>query len=254
MMFFFFSTSTNALKRHNIRTRVTAKISLGFGDEGAPELSRYFAMPTARTSHAGRDKGAERAVLRSVNPYNGQTLHTVPEMTEEEIDSAISKACERFKTWRHVAFSLRATFLRRAAKLCRERGEELARLMSLEMGKRIAEGREEVELCAPIFEYYADRGEHLLAPEILLSPLGDGTLVKEPLGVLFGVEPWNYPCYQIVRFAVPQLMAGNVVLMKHSSSVQLCAEALDKIFRDAGFGFGSVHEPGDHRPHFGQRY
>jgi succinate-semialdehyde dehydrogenase/glutarate-semialdehyde dehydrogenase len=196
-------------------------------------------MATARTPQAGQDKGAERAVLRSVNPYNGQTLHTVPEMTEEEIDGAISKACERFKAWRHVAFSQRAASLRRAAVLSREHLEELARLMSLEMGKLITEGRKEVEICARIFDYYADRGEELLQPETLPSPLGESRLVKEPLGVLFGVEPWNYPCYQIVRFAAPQLMAGNVVLMKHSSSVQLCAEALDRLFRDAGFGFGA---------------
>jgi acyl-CoA reductase-like NAD-dependent aldehyde dehydrogenase len=100
-----------------------------------------------------------------VNPFNGQTLKTYPEMTAEEVDAAIATAHESFATWRRVPFSQRATVLRRAAGLCRDRIEELARFMTLEMGKRIAEGRKEVELCARIFEYYADRGEELLRPE-----------------------------------------------------------------------------------------
>jgi succinate-semialdehyde dehydrogenase/glutarate-semialdehyde dehydrogenase len=197
-----------------------------------PSLS---AGPGEATVESQPDKTETRAVLRSVNPFNGQTLKTYPEMTPEEVDDAIAKAHEHFATWRRVPFAERARLLRRAATLCRERVEDLARLMTLEMGKRIAEGREEVELCARIFEYYADRGEELLRPQTLPSPLGDGTLLNEPLGVLFGIEPWNYPCYQVVRVAAPNLMAGNVVLMKHASGVQQCAEALDQLIHDAGF-------------------
>src|ERR1700682_4145330 len=125
------------------------------------------------------------------------------------------------------------------AALCRERVEGLARVMTLEMGKRIAEGREEVKLCARIFEYYADCGEEFLRPQVIPSRQTDGTLVNEPLGVLFGIEPWNYPCYQVVRFAAPNLMAGNVVLLKHSTTVQQCAEAIDLLFRDANFPMGA---------------
>jgi succinate-semialdehyde dehydrogenase/glutarate-semialdehyde dehydrogenase len=175
------------------------------------------------------------ALLRSVNPFNGQTLKTYQEMTAGELDAAMATAHERFATWRRIPFSQRATSLRKAAVLCRERIEELSRFMTLEMGKRIAEGRKEVELCGRIFEYYADKGEALLRPEIIPSPLGAGTLVNEPLGVLFGIQPWNYPCYQVVRFAAPNLMAGNVVLLKHSTRVPQCAEALDKLFQDSGF-------------------
>jgi succinate-semialdehyde dehydrogenase / glutarate-semialdehyde dehydrogenase len=182
---------------------------------------------------------APRATLASVNPYNGQTMKTYLEMSAEDVDNAIAKAHERFPAWRRVPFSQRASLLHRAASLCRERAENLAKLMTLEMGKRIAEGRKEVELCARIFEYYARRGEEFLRPQTLPSPLGDGTLVNEPLGVLFGIQPWNYPCYQVVRFAAPNLMAGNVVLLKHSTSVQQCAEAIDLLFRDAGFPTGA---------------
>jgi succinate-semialdehyde dehydrogenase/glutarate-semialdehyde dehydrogenase len=205
-------------------------------------------MATSTTSQrdapakASRDQPratASRATLRSVNPYNGQTLKTYLEMSAEDVADAIAKAHERFPAWRRVPFVQRAGLLHRAAALCRERVDELARLMTLEMGKRIAEGREEVKLCARIFEYYARRGEEFLRPETLPSPLGDGTLLNEPLGVLFGIEPWNYPCYQVVRFAAPNLMAGNVVLLKHSTSVQQCAEAIDLLFRDAGFPPGA---------------
>ncbi|MCU1260670.1 MAG: succinate-semialdehyde dehydrogenase [Bryobacterales bacterium] len=185
------------------------------------------------------EKSAARDELRSINPYNGQTLKTCIEMSDEEVDDAIGKAGERFPAWQCVPFPERAPLLHRAAALCRERIESLARLMALEMGKRISEGREEVELCARIFGYYADRGEEFLRPQVIPSRQGDGTVINEPLGVLFGIEPWNYPCYQVVRFAAPNLMAGNVVLMKHSTSVPQCAEALDRLFHDAGFPPGA---------------
>ncbi|MDB5513888.1 MAG: Succinate-semialdehyde dehydrogenase / glutarate-semialdehyde dehydrogenase, partial [Tardiphaga sp.] len=93
--------------------------------------------------------------------------------------------------------------------------------------------------CARIFEYYAHRGEEFLRPQTLPSLLGDGTLLNEPLGILFGIQPWNYPCYQVVRFAAPNLMAGNVVLLKHSTRVQQCAEAIDLLFREASFPTGA---------------
>jgi succinate-semialdehyde dehydrogenase / glutarate-semialdehyde dehydrogenase len=203
------------------------------------KTSRYDAKGAPATNYDQSRPTAPRAVLPSVNPYNGQTLKSYHEMSAEDVDDAIARAHECVPSWRRVPFAERATLLRRAAALCRERVDELARLMTLEMGKRIAEGRKEVELCARIFEYYADRGEEFLRPQVLPSPLGDGTLFNEPLGVLFGIQPWNYPCYQVVRFAAPNLMAGNVILLKHSTSVQQCAEALDRLFRDANLPPGA---------------
>jgi succinate-semialdehyde dehydrogenase/glutarate-semialdehyde dehydrogenase len=117
--------------------------------------------------------------------------------------------------------------------------DDLARFMALEMGKRIVEGRKEVELCARIFDYYAEHGEHFLQPRTIRSPAGDATLLSQPLGVIFGIQPWNYPFYQVVRFAAPNLMAGNVVLLKHATSVQQCAGAAAALFRDAGFPAGA---------------
>lgn len=191
-------------------------------------------------THADRSEETEkRAVLRSVNPYNGQTLKTYDEMTPEEVDRAIGQAHQRFTTWRRTSIPERAALLLRAADLCLEREEELARLMTLEMGKRIAEACKEVKLCASIFEYYAIRAHEFLQPQWLPSALPDGTLLNEPLGVIFGIEPWNYPGYQVVRMAAPNLAAGNTVVMKHASNVPQCAEALDKIFHDAGFPPGA---------------
>jgi succinate-semialdehyde dehydrogenase/glutarate-semialdehyde dehydrogenase len=200
--------------------------------------SREQSAP-ANTNGDQRRPTAPRATLSSVNPYNGQLLKTYLEMSAADVDNAIAKAHDCFQAWRRVPFAQRASLLHRAAGLCRERVDELATLMTLEMGKRITEGRKEVELCARIFEYYANRGEEFLRPQTLPSPLGDGTLLNEPLGVLFGIEPWNYPCYQVVRFAAPNLMAGNVVLLKHSSSVQQCAEAIGLLFRSANFPAGA---------------
>lgn len=200
-------------------------------------LSERDTVSQARENQ--RSEATQRAVLRSVNPYNGETTKTYTEMTNDEVDDAIATAHDRFATWRRLPFAQRATLLHRAAKLCRERREDLARFMAIEMGKRIVEGRKEIELCARIFEYYADRGEQLLQPERLQSPAGDATLLSEPLGIVFGIQPWNYPFYQVIRFAAPNLMAGNVVLLKHASNVQQCAEAAEELFQDAGFPSGA---------------
>jgi succinate-semialdehyde dehydrogenase/glutarate-semialdehyde dehydrogenase len=193
----------------------------------------------AAATHTPTDTSSARAALRSVNPYTGEVMKTFPEMTPDEVANAIATAHDCYATWRRVSYAKRAPMLRAAAGLCRERKQELARYMTLEMGKRIVEGRKEIELCARIFDYYADNGEEFLKPEIIPSPLGDGTILNQPLGVILGIEPWNYPFYQVVRFAAPTLMAGNVVLLKHASSVQQCAQAAADLFRDAGFPTGA---------------
>jgi succinate-semialdehyde dehydrogenase/glutarate-semialdehyde dehydrogenase len=185
------------------------------------------------------ESSAQRGLLRSINPYNGQTLKTFTEMSVNELDSAIATAHERFPSWRRLPFGERGALLREASRLCRERREELARTMTQEMGKRIVESRKEVDLCARIFDYYVERGEEFLRAQTIPSPGGDATLLNQPLGVILGVEPWNYPFYQVIRFAAPTLMAGNVVLLKHASSVQQCAEAAAALFRDAGFPPGA---------------
>ena len=117
---------------------------------------------------------SERTTLRSVNPYDGRVLKTFTEMSSEEVSDAIAKAYDGFKSWRRVSFAERGAMLRRAAVLCRQRREDLARLMALEMGKRIIEGRAEVDLCARIYDYYAENGERFLKPQLIPSPRGTG--------------------------------------------------------------------------------
>lgn len=172
---------------------------------------------------------------QSINPFNGELLRTFDQLTDAQVESALAQADDAFRrTWSSAAFLDRARVVGRAASLMRERKENLARLAALEMGKRISEGRDEVELSAAILQYYADRAEALLAPQAIATPLGDAHLEFSPLGVLIGVQPWNFPYYQLARFAAPNLMAGNVLLVKHSSSVPQCALAFEQLFIDAG--------------------
>lgn len=178
--------------------------------------------------------------LTSVNPFNGETLKTYPEMTPAEVASAIETADAAFRVWRETSYEERGKVLRRVAELLRERREELARIMTLEMGKKIGDARPEIDLCATIFEYYADEGAALLAPKVYDTKEGRGTLVHQPTGIVYGIQPWNFPFYQPSRVAAPQLMAGNVVLTKHASNVPQCAEAFDRLLHDAGVPEG-VH-------------
>ncbi|WNZ54226.1 NAD-dependent succinate-semialdehyde dehydrogenase [Microbulbifer sp. MKSA007] len=172
--------------------------------------------------------------LISVNPLNGKTLKTYHEMSQEDLDKAIGRADKAFVSWRNRSFSDRAVILKRASNLFEERSEELARLMALEMGKKLSDGQGELALCAEIFDYYAEEGEKILAPQQLSTREGEGTLVFQPLGVVYGIQPWNFPFYQPARFTAANLIAGNVVLTKHASNVPQCAEAFAQLLFDAG--------------------
>ena len=178
--------------------------------------------------------------LKSINPYNGEVLKTYEEMSPEAVDAAIGRADAAYRDWRETSYEHRAGILRRVATLLRQRREELARIMTLEMGKKIGDSLPEIDLCADIFDYYADEGAKLLAPKEYNTREGKGTLVHQPTGVIYGIQPWNFPFYQPSRVAAPQLMAGNVVMTKHASNVPQCAEAFDGVLRDAGVPEG-VH-------------
>jgi succinate-semialdehyde dehydrogenase / glutarate-semialdehyde dehydrogenase len=154
---------------------------------------------------------------QSINPANGEILRRFDQHTDEQMLSALATADNTYqRIWSKMAIRDRAKIVGRAASLMLERKEILARLASLEMGKRISEGRSEVELSAAILQYYADNAEMFLSPKIIESKAGYARLEYSPLGVLIGVQPWNYPYYQLSRFTAPQLMAGNVLLVKHA--------------------------------------
>ena len=172
--------------------------------------------------------------IQSINPYNGELLETHEEMTPEQIDVAIAKAHEAYKEWRAKPIEERAKILKRVAELYRERKDELALLMAKEMGKKIEHGLGEIELVAEIFDYYAEEGADILAPKQLETRDGIGTMINQPVGVIYGIQPWNFPFYQPGRCTAPNLVAGNVVITKHASNVAQCAKAFEKIMKDAG--------------------
>ena len=182
---------------------------------------------------------AKAKAYQSVNPCDGKTLETFEALTATQLEKAIKTAETCFESWRHTTFAERAVIAAKAATLMRERAEEFAKTATLEMGKLIAEARGEVALSADILEYYAWNAEGFLTPQILKPKLGEAVIESSPFGVLFGVQPWNFPYYQLARFAAPNLMAGNVVMVKHASCVPQCAIAFAKLWLDAGAPAGA---------------
>lgn len=171
---------------------------------------------------------------QSTNPNNGRRLQTFDGLTDQQLESALETADACFSDWRKTPFAKRKAVLGKAAAIMRERIDEFAQLLTLEMGKLIGEARGEVIVTADIFDYYAENGERFLAPETIEAHTGEAVIESEPIGVLFGVEPWNFPYYQLVRFAAPNLMAGNVAMVKHASNVPQCAVAFENLLLEAG--------------------
>ena len=176
---------------------------------------------------------------QSVNPYDGKTLKTFKELTDKQLDKALETAAACFETWRRKTYAERAAVVAKAAAIMRARVDEFARPVTLEMGKLIEEARGEVRLSADIIDYYAKNAERFLAPERLKPDSGEARIESSPFGVLFGVEPWNFPYYQLARFAAPNLMAGNVVMVKHAGCVPQCAIAFEKLWLEAGAPAGA---------------
>jgi succinate-semialdehyde dehydrogenase/glutarate-semialdehyde dehydrogenase len=172
---------------------------------------------------------------RSINPYTGAVMKAYPDDSDATIETSVARAEQVFqRVWRQKSMGSRAAVLRRAAHLMRSQSTELARYITLEMGKLINESIAEVALSADILEYYAENGPRMLAGQKLTVEEGEAFVESEPLGVLFCVEPWNFPYYQLARVAGPSLILGNVMLVKHASNVPQCAEAFERILLEAG--------------------
>jgi succinate-semialdehyde dehydrogenase / glutarate-semialdehyde dehydrogenase len=171
---------------------------------------------------------------QSINPFTGQLERTFRDHSAQEVDAALTTAHGSFSSWRHTSFGERAAVVARAAHILRSRTDDFARPMTLEMGKRIDEARAEVKVSADILDYYAQHARTFLSPQTLSPEQGSAHVESSPLGVLFGVQPWNFPYYQLARFAAPNLMAGNVVMVKHAASVPQCAEAFEALWLEAG--------------------
>src|SRR5580698_601957 len=172
---------------------------------------------------------------QSVNPSNGEVLRNFDQHTDQQMEQMLATADQTFReVWSRKPVRERAKVIGKAASLMLEQKEKFSRLATLEMGKRIAESRGEVELSASILKYYAENAERFLAPRPLNSIAGEAYIEYSPLGVLIGVQPWNFPYYQLARFAAPHLMSGNVMLVKHAPGVPRCALAFEGLFKAAG--------------------
>ncbi|WP_325100956.1 MULTISPECIES: aldehyde dehydrogenase family protein [unclassified Pseudomonas] len=177
----------------------------------------------------------------TTNPYTGQVVKTFPNATDAEVAQALDQGQAAFAAWKDLAITERVKVLQKAADLLRACHTDYAKVLTLEMGKLLSEAEGEVELSAQILEYYVEHAETLLAPEKLPSKHPSYTeawVEHEPQGILLAIEPWNFPYYQIVRIAAPQLAAGNVLILKHASNVPQCAAAFEALFREAGLPEG----------------
>jgi succinate-semialdehyde dehydrogenase / glutarate-semialdehyde dehydrogenase len=176
---------------------------------------------------------------QSVNPYNGKVLRAFEELSDNQLETSIETAATCFESWRRTTFAERALVAGKAATIMRARIGQFASLVTLEMGKLIEQSRGEVVLSADIIDYYAKNAEHFLASEQLNPRSGEAVVESTPFGVLFGIQPWNFPYYQLARFAAPNLMAGNVVMVKHAGCVPQCAIAFEKLWLEAGAPAGA---------------
>jgi succinate-semialdehyde dehydrogenase / glutarate-semialdehyde dehydrogenase len=176
-----------------------------------------------------------KSTFASVNPYSNEVVREFPSLNDEEIGRAIDAAYQAFGAWRDEPVERRAAVVGKAAELMRERYEDLAHTITLEMGKLIRHSRAELDLTIRILEYYAERGPEQIADEPLqMDDDGSAVIRNEPLGVLLTIQPWNFPAYQAVRISAPNLVLGNTILLKHAPGVPQCALALEELFADAG--------------------
>jgi succinate-semialdehyde dehydrogenase/glutarate-semialdehyde dehydrogenase len=176
--------------------------------------------------------------IQSVNPATGEVLQTFSATSPAELERIMTRTHAAFVEWRSVPFATRAERMRGAARLLRKDKAEHARTMTLEMGKPIVQAEAEVDKCAWACDYYADHAEGFLAEQPRETDASRSYVRFDPLGPVLAVMPWNFPFWQVFRFAAPALMAGNAGILKHASNVSLCALAIEAIFRDAGFPQG----------------
>ena len=174
-------------------------------------------------------------MIKSINPSDLQTINSYKPMLPSEVNKIIDLADKAFEDWKNVSFVSRAKFMLKAADVLKKNREEYSKLMTLEMGKPINQSRAEVDKCAWVCEYYAENAEKFLNDELIKTDASKSFVTFQPLGVVLAVMPWNFPFWQVFRFAAPGLMAGNAGILKHASNVSGCALAIEEVFLRAGF-------------------
>ena len=173
--------------------------------------------------------------MKSVNPYTGKVIAEYQEHDREQTAAIIAETDKAFQSWKHFSFDERSRLMNRMAGLLRERKEEYAVLITSEMGKIISESRAEVEKCAWLCEYYAEHTGSMLQTEYFETDGSKSYVRFDPVGVIYAIMPWNFPFWQVLRFAVPTIMAGNTAILKHAPNVTGCSLSIEKLFTDAGF-------------------
>ena len=177
-------------------------------------------------------------LLKSVNPHTGETLATYPQHSDETVNRHLERAGKRFELWEALPLSERINWVVKLGEALKESKRDLAVLATSEMGKPLSQAVAEVEKCAWLCEHYAENAAAYLKPEHISTDARKSWVAHEPLGVILGVMPWNFPYWQVIRFAVPTLLAGNTTVVKHASNTTGCATALKAIFTKAGFPEG----------------
>jgi succinate-semialdehyde dehydrogenase/glutarate-semialdehyde dehydrogenase len=173
--------------------------------------------------------------LTSINPATGEAIQTYPEHTQDECNQILDNAVTAFGKWRALSFAERGDCFRRLAALLRENAENLAQTSTAEMGKPIRDARGEVEKCAWVCEYYADVSEAALQDKRIETDASKSYVTYEPLGVILGIMPWNFPIWQVLRYSAPTMMAGNTTVLSHANNVTGVALAIEKLFGEAAF-------------------
>ena len=171
----------------------------------------------------------------AVSPVNGQTLNEFPDWDTNTLDEVLAKVASASPAWMNTPLATRSELMHKAARVLRDNSDKYARIITEEMGKLLRESKGEIEKCALACEYYADNAEQFLADEVIESDASRSFVAYLPLGTVLAVMPWNFPFWQVFRFAAPALMAGNCGVLKHASNVPQCALAIEEVFQLAGF-------------------
>ncbi|HLF34785.1 MAG TPA: NAD-dependent succinate-semialdehyde dehydrogenase [Cyclobacteriaceae bacterium] len=177
-------------------------------------------------------------MIRSINPFNGKVLAEIQVHSGQKAENILEKGSGIYPSWKKISFEERGRLFLNCSGLLKSRSAELSSLISMEMGKRIQESEAEISKCAWLCEYYARSAEGFLRDEKLPVNEGDAYIAYDPLGLILAIMPWNFPFWQVFRFAAPTIIAGNTGLLKHASNVSQCALAIEKLFIDSGFPSG----------------
>ena len=173
--------------------------------------------------------------FKSINPYNSQVVGKYTALTEKELTNKLTKSQDAFESWSKVTLSERCRLLKKAGQVLKDNTEEYAQMITLEMGKPIKESRSEVTKCAWVCDYYAENAESFLANEIITTEASESFVRHDPIGSVLAIMPWNFPFWQVFRYAAPTLTAGNTGLLKHAPNVLGCAQQIEAVFTKAGY-------------------